>query len=79
MTQLRNTEKRLGDKIKLLEENQRVEVKKQREAIEAAEKIKRCDLSHDVSVIMSYSFYTLFKTGILCDFVLEICDDSASR
>ena len=45
MTQLRNTEKKLGDKIKLLEDNQKVEVKKQKEAIEAAEKIKRCDLS----------------------------------
>ncbi|KAL5258826.1 hypothetical protein ACHWQZ_G009330 [Mnemiopsis leidyi] len=41
MTQMRSTEKKLGDKIKLLEDNQKVEVKKQREAIEAAEKIKR--------------------------------------
>ncbi|XP_063679698.1 centrosomal protein of 131 kDa-like isoform X2 [Bolinopsis microptera] len=41
MTQLRSTEKKLGDRVKLLEEGQKVEVKKQREAIEAAEKIKR--------------------------------------
>ena len=41
MMQLRATEKKLGDKIRHLEDNQRVDIKKQREAVEAAEKIKR--------------------------------------
>lgn len=41
MLQLKNTEKKLGDRVRQLEDNQKVEAKKQKETIEAAEKIKR--------------------------------------
>ena len=41
MLQLRSTEKRLGDKVRLLEDNQRVDMRKQKETVEASEKVKR--------------------------------------
>ena len=41
VSQQRSTEKKLGDRVRHLEDNLKVELKKQKELIEAAEKNKR--------------------------------------